>query len=143
MKHRRHVTIILKSCLTGKPVWIYRGPSRDSARIAYWRACRSEVERVRHWPEYAARRASNIARLLSDCMADMPIDASLTPSQEEAARQLRSIGKKDFACHRDFYEHVMEERGRRKSDREIRRRMREHSDRKKNINKQQNHYGRD
>ena len=67
---------------------------------------------------------SNITRLLSECMRDIPIDAELTPRQKDAARMLKNIVKKGFACHREFYEHVIEERRRRQEDKEIHMRMR-------------------
>ena len=123
--HNASTTVIRKSCLTGKAVWIYRGPSERSAGLAYWRACRQEMERMRRFSAVAARRFGNIARILSDCMAGLPVNAELTAWQKEAVRQLQAIQKKGIACHRDFYEHIMEERSRRAADREIRRRMRE------------------
>lgn len=125
MKKKHSITVILRSCLTGKVVWIYRGPSRAAARKAYWRACRKELERVRNWGERMARRAASIRRLLTDCMADKPIDAELTPEQQQAARELQNIGRKPQDCHLEFYDHIVEERRRRNEDREIRRMMRE------------------
>ena len=125
MKNHGLITIIRKSCLTGNAVWVYRGPSERSARLAYWRACRNEVERMKRFGTAASRRCANIARLVSDCMEYIPINVELTERQRDAARQLQSIQKKDVACHREFYEHIMAERLRRKNDREIRRRMRE------------------
>ena len=111
-KMSRTITIIRKSCLNGKAVWIYRGPSKAAARIAYYRVCRREIDRIKHWSERMARRRSNIARFLSACMAQLPINAELTDQQNDAARQLHSIEKTDPECHRDFYEHILDERRR-------------------------------
>lgn len=125
MKKKRIYRQIVKSCLTGKVVWIYRGPSREAARQAYWRACRKEIERVRRWGEHAARRVADVTRILTECTEGLPINAELTPQQKDAARQLRSIIKSAPECPREFYDHIMEERRRRAEDREIRRKMRE------------------
>ncbi len=125
MKHKGPITIIRKSCLTGKAVWIYRGPSKNAARIAYWRACKKEIDRVKHWGNVVAQQCSNAARFLADCMAEIPINAELTPEQAEAARKLQSIAKREKECYRDFYEHIMEERRRREEDKEYYRKLRE------------------
>ena len=130
MKKRRSVTVILRSCLTGKVVWIYRGPSQEAARKAYFRACKKEIEHVRSWAERMAQRTASITRLLTNCLADKPIDAELTPDQQEAAKELQAISKKQLECHSEFYDHIMEERRRREEDREIRRKMRENAAKK-------------
>ena len=132
MKKRPKVTIIRYSCLTGKAVWVYRGPSKGAACLAYWRACKAEIERVHHWSDIVVQRADGIRRLLTQCMADKPIDAELTAEQKEGARQLMAISKKPPVCDREFYDHIMEERRRRAEDREIRRQMRE----RENLEKQ-------
>lgn len=118
------VIVVRKSCITGKVVWLYRGKSRAAARTAYWRACREEVRRVHHWSETTAERKANIITLLNACLADLDITDRLTPQQVVAARQLRSLSKEDIASHREFYEHILEERRRRAEDKEIRRQMR-------------------
>lgn len=123
--HLGDIVVIRKSCITGKAVWIYQGPSKKASWDAYWRACRREEERVRNWPQTAARRKENIMRLLNDCMADLPLTGELPPNQEAAARQLLSISKKGIPCRSDFYEHFTEERRRREEDRKIRQQMRE------------------
>ena len=125
MPRSRSVTVILRSCLNGNAIWLYRGPSKESARIAYWRACRRELERKRNWNETDARRRSNIARMLSECTSDLAIDAKLTQEQADAARLLKTLSGKRNDYQSDFYDHFMEERRRREEDREIRRKMRE------------------
>jgi hypothetical protein len=130
MKKKPKYTKILHSCLTGKVVWIYRGPSREAMQKAYQRACKKEIERVRNWSERMARRTASITRLLTDLLADKPIDEELTPEQQEAAKELQAISKKQEECHSEFYKHIMEERRRRDEDREIRRKMRENAAKK-------------
>ena len=127
MKKNRHVTIILKSCLTGQVVWIYQGPTKGAARLAYWHACRREMERVKHWNETLAQRRRNIQRLLScDSSSSTVLDTGLTDEQREAARQLLAIGKiQETDGRSEFYNHIIEARRRRNEDREIRRKMRE------------------
>lgn len=119
------VTIIKRSCITGNAVWVYRGKSEESARKTYYRACKDEVERMRHWPEKASRRMANIERLLSDCLSDLPVNAELTTIQREAVRQLQVIGKKGMRCASEFYEHIQELRTRRNQSADIRRKARE------------------
>lgn len=123
MKKHRSVTVILRSCLTGRFVWIYQGPSRDAARKAYLRACEKEIDWVRNRSESMARRTAAITRLLTNCLAEKPIDEELTPEQQEAAKELQAISNKPLECNSEFYGHIMEERRRRKEDREIRRKM--------------------
>lgn len=118
-------TDIRRSCITGNAVWIYQGSSKSSAQTAYWKACRAEIERVRNWASTAARRMANIERLLNDCLAEIPINAELTQRQQDAVRRLQAIERKNFACNRDFYEHILEERHRRKQNKKLRIKMRE------------------
>lgn len=61
--------------------------------------------------------------LLSECLAETPITSALTPLQIAASKQLRAISKEDIACHKEFYEHIIEERRRRNEDRSIRQDM--------------------
>lgn len=113
--NKRHNTVVIRrSCINDKPVWIYMGPSEGAARLAYWRACKSEVKRIKNWSKTVARRMKNISTLLTNCTASLPMMEAMTPEQEETVRQLQSIGKNEFACHRDFFEHIMEERRRRR-----------------------------
>jgi len=110
MKNRKLVTIIRRSCLTGDAVWIYRGPSQEAARMAYFRACRKEMERMKHWAKAAARRCANAARMLTDCTSSLPRTAGMTAEQKEAARQLQAIVKREHPRRSEFYEHIMAER---------------------------------
>lgn len=107
------VTIIRRSCLTGKAVWIYQGPSRAAGHLAYWRAQRKEEQRIRHWAEHVKQRSANILRLLNNCMAQNLLECTLTKEQSEAARCLLALSKADAVCDMDFYEHFNEARRRR------------------------------
>ena len=119
MKQKNLITIIRKSCLTGRAVWIYQGFSCGAARKAYHRACKKELERVRHWQEIIARRKENITRLLADLMANILPTTALTCEQQTAARQLREISEGQPVQH-EFYEHIKAERRRRAADRKLR-----------------------
>lgn len=123
-RQRPPVTIILKSCLTGKAVWIYQGPTREAGRIALWRASKKEEELVAGWPECVRRRAESVARFRAALMEHLD-PAALTDAQKAAVRRLKSIEEKRVECYTDFYEHVMELLRRRMEDAEIRRQMRE------------------
>lgn len=124
MKKDYNILQILRSCITGTAVWIYRGPSREAARKAYWRACRREAERVRGMAARAAQRKANIMRLLNDCLAGQPITADLPPEKRAAARRLLAIADEKPVARSEFYNHFMEERRRRKKEREQARRLR-------------------
>lgn len=126
-KMNKKVLIIRKSCLTGKIVWIYSGVSRKAGYVAYHRACEAEIKRTRKYAETSEQRKRRILKMLNDCLAEIPITVPLTKEQTEAARELRSIAKEDIACHREFYEHIIEERRRRKEDKTIREKMKERS----------------
>lgn len=109
------VTIIRKSLLTGKAVWLYRGSGTKTAVWnAYDRARRRELERARNWGERMSRRKANILRMLNDCMSGVPINEKLTPEMEDAARRLASLAEKGTSDNQDFFNHITEERRRRK-----------------------------
>ena len=108
-------TVIRNSCITGKAVWIYQGPSRHAAWKAYRRACIREVERMRNWSQAAAQRRENIRRMLNECLADKPFTDILPDQQKTAARQLIALSKESGSCYCDFYNHIMEERRRNKN----------------------------
>lgn len=113
-KHRQNNYIkLVRSCLTGKVVWVYQGTSQEGARRAYLRACKREVIRVRNWVQYVNEHRSRIRQFINMCMASLPLDAELTPEQKEAAKELRRIEREDIPCYREFYDHIIEEAKRR------------------------------
>ena len=127
-KHQKLVTIIKRSCITGKVVWIYRGVSREAARIAYWRACKKELEKMKHWAEQMAdrkRMVGAVMGMLSCSSSSSVFDDHMTDEQRQAARELAKLRKEEPAMYTGFYEHIMEERRQRRRDSEIRREMRE------------------
>lgn len=125
-KHsHKYITVIIYSCLTRKAVWLHQGTTKEAARLAYWKACKREHERVRSSDERSARRAANINHLINECLAEKPITEELTQEQREAVMKLQSISRKYMDDNMDFYNHIVEEKRRRQTDREIRRKMRE------------------
>jgi hypothetical protein len=40
----------------------------------------------------------------------LPQAAEMTPEQKEASKKLRAIRKQEQPCHREFYDHVIEEK---------------------------------
>lgn len=109
--------MLRKSCLTGRVVWLCQGKSWAAGMQAYQRARQREVERVKRWGVTVKRRMANIRRLLNDCTSGIPITATPTTEQKAAIRLLETMSKESVACHRDFYEHVVATRRRRKEDR--------------------------
>ena len=133
-KHRHIVTIIKRSCITNKVVWVYRGVSREAGRRAYYRACKKELEKVRHWMERMADRKRRLTMMLRMPESSGPSDTGssanifggeLTDEQRRAARELVKLSKQEQPPHSDFYDHIVEERRRHQEDRDIRRKMRE------------------
>lgn len=125
MEQKHLVTIIRRSCVTDKVIWIYRGPSQIAAKRAYYRARCKEIERVCHWQEVTNRRRSNINLLINNLLADLPIMTSLTSEQEEVLRQIQEICNQDIRHDTEFYAHIRAMERQKTSDRNIRRRMRE------------------
>ena len=112
-KKQHKVTMIRRSCITGKVIWIYRGKSRNAGYQAYHKAVQHELERVKHWPEYVAERRARILKFLNDRLAALPINAELTPKQKACVRQLKKIADEPQELDLDFYNHIMAERERR------------------------------
>jgi len=143
-KHRKLVTIIKRSCLTGKVVWIYRGASRNAGRHAYWKACKKELEKVKQWAERMAERKRRLTLMLGSSdsssssgngtsgnkasgkgSAGNMFGGELTDEQRKAARELVRMAKQEPPPDMEFYNHIVEERRRRQQDKDIRRKMRE------------------
>jgi len=113
MMKKKHTSLVIRySCLTGKAVWIYRSPSDNAMRTAYWRARKKEEERIRNWSRTVATRRANILRLLSDCTSSLPITGDIPPEKRESSLRLRKMAEAPKPCHRDFYNHLIEERRR-------------------------------
>ena len=112
-KQRKYkVTVIRRSCLTGVPVWLYRGPSLQAASQAYRKACRAELEYMRNLRQEADRRCRNIMNILTACTASMPLTAEMTAGQKEAARKLKAICSQLQPAASEFFEHIVEEKRR-------------------------------
>lgn len=133
-KHRHIVTVIRRSCITNKLVWVYRGVSREAGRQAYYRACKKELEKARHWMERMADRKRRLTMILGIPENSGPpgtghsgniFGGELTDEQRRAARELVKLSKQEQPPHSEFYNHIIEERRRHSVDRDIRRKMRE------------------
>lgn len=122
-KRRNLLTFVRRSCITGKIVWVYRGISHAAAMEAYKRARKKEIRRVRMWMQEVNKRRRGIGQFIAKCTESMPLTAEMTPEQMEAARELQRMEKDEYPCHREFYEHIVEEARRRN---EQSRRWRDH-----------------
>ena len=111
-KDKKKTWVIKYSCLTNKAVWVNHTPSEGAMRRAYLRARHAEEEYVRNWSKRVARRKANILRLLSDCMAALPVGAEIPPEKLEAAKRLRKEADAPQPCYLEFYNHIVEERKR-------------------------------
>ena len=128
---RKKVIVVRRSCLTGKIVWFHRCTTENAGRIAYWRACKKEIERVRNWPKTVAERSRMIMEMLTAVTSRIPIGTEMTPEQKAAARRLKAIAQQKEPCYMEFYNHIMEERRRRDEDHRIRQQMREREERER------------
>ena len=108
-------TIIRRSCLTGKAVWLYRGHgTKRHADKTYCEACRLESKRIHRWCETKARRQKRITGFLNYLTSCLPILCTLTAEQRNAIRELQAIAAQEIRPDRAFYEHFKEIRRRRK-----------------------------
>lgn len=117
------VTVIRYSCLTGKAVWLYQGPSKQAARAAYRRACERELSRVRMWKKISDKYKVYMRNILDAHMVTIPITSELTDAQKKAARQLLRIANEPYPCYLEFYNHIIEERRQREENKRIRQLM--------------------
>ena len=107
-KDIKRITACLKSCVTGKVVWVCRSTTREAARKAYQRARRYETERVAHWGELMARKRENILLLLDRLKEDQPSGRAMPNEMRTAARRIAIIANQERPCESAFYEHIAE-----------------------------------
>ena len=109
---RRGILTILKSCLTGKAIWIYRGPTKHSAGKAYRRACYFEKKWSRRFLRAITKRKNNIQGFLGNLVASHPFTERLPQPTRRAARKIGNVSKKESRHQSEFYQHIKEERKR-------------------------------
>ena len=133
-REKKYIKIVY-SCLTGKAVWVYQGPT-ENPRMAYWRACQQEIERFKHWDEWVAERKAWVMNLLNACLAKQPMMSELPEEKRKAAKRLLAIANEPQPFQSDFYDHIMEMKRRREEDRKIRQQMRERAEKEKQEKEQ-------
>ena len=124
-RKKRIMKVLRKSVLTGKAVWIGHERSYKAEYMAYRRACRNEITRMRGWCYVVARRRNNILHLLQELTAHLPILGDIPPEQQEAARFLMQLANTEPPKQSEFYDHIREERRRREKARTRERRWKE------------------
>lgn len=116
-KRKKTVTIVKRSCITGKIIWVYRGASSNGAHVAYWRACKKEVRRVRQRKAIMNERRRRLMKLLAisdSSSTDSSIfGACRTPEQVKAIKSIIQMWKQEPSQDRNFYDHLIEEARRR------------------------------
>ena len=102
----KKITSCIKSCLTGKVVWIGKSPTPVATKTAYMRACRREQSRMRCWLGTIASRKTNIMRFLDQLLphGDIPTSA------QAAAQSIVKIANTETPCDTEFYNHIVAER---------------------------------
>lgn len=108
---------VKRSCLTGEIVWCKFCASEGAARIAYWRACKNEVRRVRHYAQRMKERRRKLLLVIgwsdSSSASSVGIREGMTPNQRKAVREIAKLDKDRPPQSGDFYEHIKEEARRR------------------------------
>lgn len=115
-KHRKLVTIIKRSCITGKVVWIYRGVSHNAGRHAYWKACKAEIRRIRQWTTRMAARQRALMQVVGlgdSSSSSSGIYEGMTPEQQAAVKEISKMSRQPPPPDREFYNHIVEESRRR------------------------------
>lgn len=79
--------------------------------MAYDRARREEIIRVKKWKRVVERRRKNIKKLLDDCMANVSLAGH--PEKKAAVRILQTLSEQEIVRYDGFYNHILEERRRR------------------------------
>lgn len=117
MTKRRHlVTIIKRSCITGKVVWIYQGVSHNAGRHAYWKACKAEIRRIRQWTARMAARQRALMQVVGlgdSSSSSSDIYEGMTPEQQAAVKEISKMSHQPPPPDREFYNHIVEESRRR------------------------------
>lgn len=114
------ITIVKRSCTTGRAVWIYNGPTPESMRVAYRHAKRMENSRVRWWRNRIMRRARHIRIFIGHLMDAFSYTGVMPNEQQRAIHQLQILADNPPPCDTGFYNHLRREQKRQKKDREER-----------------------
>lgn len=104
----------MKSAVTGRVVWIYKGRSKKPSYMAYCRAKKQELARVRGWRRIVNQRKNNILRFLAALTKTNAIPEEVSAEMSAAQRNIVSMANTAPVCDKGFYEHIIRERSRRK-----------------------------
>lgn len=127
VKHRtKAVTVIKRSGMTGRAVWLYQGSSKEGARKAYERVRRKESTRVRWWKKRMQRRAKNIFSFLDKLLAALPMMGGIPSEKRQAIRDLQRLADNPPPCDTGLYNQLQQERRKwKKKNKELQRRRKQ------------------
>lgn len=125
MKDKKKVVVIRNSCVTGQPVWVYRGPSSGAGRVAYLRDKRAELARAKQARQIREERRRNILRFANECSAGLSVTGDLSDEQRAGLKMLHRIANEVIPEDTAFLDHTVEEDRRREETRRIHKEMRE------------------
>ena len=101
------IVTTIKSCLTGKVVWLNGSPTKGSAKKAFARTRTRELLRVRSWLDVLAHRKANIMRFLNILTAPTNMQMQEFPVETvRAARRIAGIANTAIACDDSLYNHI-------------------------------------
>lgn len=109
---RKKITIVKRSCINGKIVWVYHGVSQGAAHFAYWQACKKEVRRVRQWKNKMKERRRKLTHILTggnSSSVSSSVMRTLSDRQRKAAYEMLRLCNKQPVQTGDFYDHIIEE----------------------------------
>ena len=115
-RDNKKLLILKRSCLTGKVVWAYRCDTEKAARIAYYRACKKEVRRIRQWSAKMAERKRKLVSIFNggnSSSSGINVNKYKDPAVRRLARQMCKLIKAQPPKDTAFYDHIVEEAKRR------------------------------
>ena len=116
-RKQRILKIIRNSVLTGKAVWVSHRRSYQTEWKAYKQACLKEINRMRQWANIINRRKRNVASLLGKLTESLPILGDMPPVVRDAAKSITLMASNEPSKHSDFYDHLQEEKRRKRNAR--------------------------
>lgn len=109
----KNFIVCVRSVVTGRIVWMWKGISKRATQKAYERACRSEEGRVRKWNKSVRRRHDNIRQFLNDLMSAKNPSEAMVKEAVAAVRSIEAMAETKSVCDKDFISHVRTMRDRR------------------------------
>lgn len=103
------IIVYIRSVVTGRIVWLCSAASRGASRVAYHRAKKSELRRMRSKRSIMQKRRDNIMQFL-ETLTGASDGQSLPQEASKAQRRIKAIADEAQTLDTGFYEHIMKSR---------------------------------